>query len=318
MTKQFLLALCLVATSGFSQSGRIEQAQKLYESRKYPEVANMLSVVKEEDKDYAAAQYWLGRVAFDQKKFDDAQDYFEGAVDANAKVADYYNWLGNTYGTIAQNANVFKQGILAPKMKSAWEKAIALDSKNIDARISLIRYYTQAPGFMGGSYEKAKEVAAQIFKLNLAQGHRQLGNILTSEKKVAEAEKEYLEMVKADPAYSSVLANFYVVQKQYDKAFNLFEESVKKNPDDYVAIYQIGRTAAVTGQKLERGEECLKKYLVYSPKQNEPSHAGANMRLGQIYEKKGNKWEAKKLYETALSLDASLKEAKEGLERTSK
>ena len=125
-------------------------------------------------------------------------------------------------------------------------------------------------------------------------------------------------MVKADPAYSSVLANFYVVQKQYDKAFNLFEESVKKNPDDYVAIYQIGRTAAVTGQKLERGEECLKKYLVYSPKQNEPSHAGANMRLGQIYEKKGNKWEAKKLYETALSLDASLKEAKEGLERTSK
>jgi hypothetical protein len=48
------------------------------------------------------------------------------------------------------------------------------------------------------------------------------------------------------------------------------------------------------------------------------SHAGANMRLAQIMEKGGKKSEAKKLYETALKADATLKEAKEGLERVSK
>jgi Flp pilus assembly protein TadD len=62
----------------------------------------------------------------------------------------------------------------------------------------------------------------------------------------------------------------------------------------------------------------LRKYLKYTPKPNEPSHGGANMRLGQILEKKGNKAEAKKLYETALKMDSNLKEAKEGLERVSK
>ena len=42
------------------------------------------------------------------------------------------------------------------------------------------------------------------------------------------------------------------------------------------------------------------------------------MRLAQIKEKKGQKAEAKKLFETALKEDGTLKEAKEGLERLSK
>jgi hypothetical protein len=39
------------------------------------------------------------------------------------------------------------------------------------------------------------------------------------------------------------------------------------------------------------------------------------MRLGQIEEKKGNKAEAKKLYELALKTDPTLKDAQEGLQR---
>jgi tetratricopeptide (TPR) repeat protein len=209
--------------------------------------------------------------------------------------------------------------MLAPKMKSAWEKAIALDAKNLEARSSLIQYYLQAPGFMGGSVEKAKEVAGQMLKLKPAEGHRQLGNIYMNEKKITEAEKEFLLMVKADPTYVGGLANFYTGQKQYDKAFQLFEEAIQKNPADYLSIYQYGRTSAVSGLRLDKGEEYLKKYLTtYSPKPNEPSHAGANMRLGQIYEKRGNKKEAKRLYELAVKADSNLKDAKEGLERVSK
>lgn len=313
-----MILIYLTATQGFGQPARIDQAQKLFETRKYAEAIRLLEPVEDRDRDYAAARYWLGRVAFAQGELDDAQDYFEEAVEANDRVADYYNWLGNTYGTIAQDSNPFKQGFLAPKMKSAWEKAIALDPMNIDARISLVQYYTKAPGFMGGSMEKAKEVAAQISKLNSAQGHRQLGNILVTEKKLTEAEKEYLEMVKSDPAYTQVLANFYVNQKQYDKAFGLFDELLKRNADDFLAMYQFGRTAAVTGQQLDKGEDCLRKYLTYTPKSNEPSHAGANMRLAQIHEKRGNKVEAKRLYQAALAMDGNLKEAKEGLDRTSR
>jgi tetratricopeptide (TPR) repeat protein len=315
---RLIFPLLLLSCSLFAQSSKIDQGKNLFEAKKYEEASKIFSAVDDENKDYAAAQYYLGRIAFDKKEYDDAADYFEEAVEANDKVADYHDWLGNTYGTIAQDANMIKQGMLAPKMKSAWENAIALDPKNLSARKSLIQFYLQAPSIMGGSIDKAKEVAKQIVKLNPAEGHRSLGNIYLKEEKPAEAEKEYLEMVKADPTLINGLTNFYINQKQYDKAFGLFEEAIKKNPDDILVHYQLGRASAISGQKLDRGEECLKKYLNYTPKANEPSHGGANMRLAQIQEKRGNKTEAKRLYETALKLDSNLKEAKEGLQRISK
>ena len=169
----FLIAIVTVFNSGYSLAqSKVEQAHSLYEQRKYDQVKRLLLAIDNEEADFAAAQYYLGRVAFDEKKYDDASNYFEEAVEANNRVADYHNWLGNTYGTIAQEANVFKKGILAPKMKKAWENAIALDAKNLEARTSLIQYYLQAPGFMGGSIVKAKEVAHQIIKLKPAEGHQ--------------------------------------------------------------------------------------------------------------------------------------------------
>jgi tetratricopeptide (TPR) repeat protein len=318
MRTPFLLSLFFSFLVAHGQSPRIEEARKLYEIRRLPEASVILKKVGERDKDFASAQYWLGRIAFDEKRYEDAADLFEEAVDKDPTVADHYSWLGNAYGNIAQEANVIRQGMLAPKMKSAWEKAIALDAQNINARISLIQFYTQAPGFMGGSFEKAYQMADQIGKINSPQGHLQRGNILLIEKKPEEAEKEFLEMVKADSQYTGNLANFYIGQKKYDKAFALLDDLLKKNPDDYRLMYLIGRTCAVSGLQLDRGETLLKKYLAYTPKANEPSIAGANMRLGQIAEKKGNKTEAKKHFEMALALDATLKEAKEGLQRTAK
>ena len=301
------------------QAQRLDQAKTFYDQKKYGEVKKILEPIKKENADFAAARYYLGRVAFDEKKYDDAADYFKEATEANNKVAEYQVWLGDTYGTMAKDANVFKQGLLAPKMRNAWEAAITLDSKNIGARQSLVQFYLQAPGFMGGSIDKAKEVANQLLKIKPAEGHLQIGNILLHEKKNREAEKEFLEMVKTDPLYTPNLASYYTGQKQYEKAFGLFEEAIRKNPDDYPAIYQFGKTSAVSGQKLDQGEGYLKKYLAnYSPKQNEPSLAGAKMRLAQIKEKKGQKAEAKKLFEEALHEDGNLKGAKEGLERLSK
>jgi tetratricopeptide (TPR) repeat protein len=154
--KYFFSLLILISSSSVAQV-KIDQAKRLFEEKKYAEAEKLLLPIEDDDRDYAAAQYYLGRIAFSRREYDDAADFFEEATEANNKVADYFSWLGNTYGTIAGDANPIRQGLLAPKMKSAWEKAIALDSKNLDARTSLIQYYLQAPGIMGGSVEKAKE-----------------------------------------------------------------------------------------------------------------------------------------------------------------
>lgn len=308
----------LMMLPGVLFAQQLQKAKTLYDTGKPAEAAKLLEAINDEHKDYAEAQFYLGRIAFDKKEYDDAVDYFEEATEANTKNASYFEWLGNSYGLIARDANVVRQGFLAPKMRDAWEKAVALDPKNIGARQSLIEFYIQAPGFMGGSIDKAKATAREIIKLNAALGHRTLGNILVREKDVAGAEKEFLEMVKADATLTPVLSNFYVMHQQYDKAFAIFDEQLKKNPEDMSALYQVGKTSALSGKQLDRGEEALKKYLIYKPKENEPSHAGAYMRLAQIYEKRRNKAEAKRLFETALKLDKTLTEAQEGLVRVSK
>lgn len=315
---RFLSILLLVIPLVTKGQSALEKGKTLMQNKKYPEATKVFSAIEDDEKDYAAAQYYLGRIAFDQKEYDDAAEYFEEATEANKKNSEYFQWLGDTYGTIAQDANVVRQGFLAPKMKTAWETAIGLDPKNINARLSLIEYYTQAPSVMGGSFDKAKDVAKQIIKLNPAQGYRAQGNIYMREKNPVEAEKSYIEMVKADETFNPALGNFYLSQNLYDKAFKLFEDAVKKNPADMGSVYQLGKTSALSGKQLDRGEECLRQYLNYQPKPNEPSHAGAQMRLAQIMEKRGNKPEAKKLYESAFKKDNSLKEAKEGLDRVSK
>lgn len=313
-----LLLFCVAfAVSLPTTAQSVEEAKRLFEAGKLEESGKILKEVDDDHRDYAAAQFYLGRIAFQQKDYEAALEFFEAAADEKENVADYQEWLGNALGNVAKDANVLRQGMLAPKMKAAWERAIALDPKRTGPRFSLIEYYMQAPGFMGGSMENAEKTAKEIIALNPAEGHRALGNVYARQKKVKEAEKEYIEAAKLNPGYTNVLASFYVSQSMHEKAFAMFDDVLKKNPTDMLAAYQFGRTAAISGQRLNEGETYLQKYLTYQPKINEPSHAGAQMRLAQIQEKRGNKTEAKKLYQAALQKDATLKEAKEGLERVS-
>ncbi len=296
----------------------LDKGKVFYESKKYLEAEKIFKSVARKTSDYASAQHYLGRMAFDKKAYDNAVDYFKEATEANSGQAVYFHELGNAYAEVAKESNVFTQAMIAPKVKNAWEKAIELDSKNIDAHISLIGFFTQVPGVLGGSMSKAKAIATEISKLNVAEGHWQMGWILAEEKNYTEAEKEFYKMVIANPAYKKNLSDYYIDEKQYEKAFELLEEILKKTPDDYLSLYRFGKAAALTGSKLDRGEEYLKKYLDYTPNNNEPSIARANVRLGQIKEKEGKKVEAKKYFEIALRLDTNLKEAKEGLDRISK
>jgi tetratricopeptide (TPR) repeat protein len=315
--KALSVLLLLSSIVAYSQS-KIEQAKVLFEAKKYDESVKLLKSIDKADPGFADSQYYLGRIACDRHDYDAAEEYLETAIDINPNVADYHYWLGTVWGNIAQESNVLKQGMLAPQIKEQYEEAVELDPKNIDALWGLVTFYTEAPGFMGGDFDKAFEMAASLSKVDVVMGHRARAMIYTKQEKFAEAEKEHLAAYKLNSSLISSVVGFYISQKKYDQAFAVLEEGVKREPDNMLGVYQIGRTSAISGQNLARGEECLRRYLTYQPKENEPSHGGAHMRLGQIYEKKGNKPEAKRSYQAALKIDQSLKEAKEGLDRVSK
>lgn len=257
------LLICSLFISSLTQGqSNIQKGISLYQSKKWDEATQSFKMVEKTSSDYGTAQYYLGRIAYNKKEYDDAVDYFKAATEKTPTNGEYFNWLGDAYSGVGSEASFFTQMSVGPKALKAWEKAARLNPKIINARVSLVDSYIVAPEFMGGGESKAKAVAKEVLPL--------------------------------------------------------LEESIKTTPENFLHQYWYGKITALTGINMEQGEAFLLSYLKHTPTKEEPSHAGANMRLGQIKEKQGNKAEAKRYYEAALKLDSKLEGAQKGLDRVSK
>ena len=262
-----------------------------------------------------------GRAALARGDADAALALFEKAVAQTPNSAEAHYGLGGAYGIKAQRSGMFSAAKLAGKTKAEFEKAVSLNPNYLEARFGLVEFYAVAPGFMGGSFDKALDQAKEIKKRDALMGHRAYSLIYSQQKKPELAKKEYTDAVAAHP--NSARARTYLaqylanVEKNYKAAFEELETAIRLEPGYMSAWYALGRTAGVAGTNLARGEETLKKYLGYTPKENEPPHAGAHYWLGAIYEKQGRKADAKQSYQTALKLNPSLKQASEALKRVS-
>ncbi len=142
-----------------AQSPQLEQARRLVETERYAEAKQILKPLGSADHE---AAFLLGKIALLENDAPAAVDWLEKSVRINSRSSEYYDWLGKAYGTQAQTANKLRQATLAKKTKSAWEKAIALDPNNLEAKQDMVSYYLQAPGFLGGSKEKAKAMALEV------------------------------------------------------------------------------------------------------------------------------------------------------------
>ena len=265
--------------------------------------------------DEAQAEFLLGKKSLEQNDARKAIDYLEKAVSLNPRSSEYYDWLGKAYGTQAERASKFKQPFLAKKTKSAWEKAIALDPDNIGAREDIIQYYLVAPGFLGGSKEKARQQSIEIKRRNAYRGTLVAAQVCAAVKDERCVESELKWVISTYPdstlGYTSLTA-YYASEKRFEQAFAVIDSRLKVKPSDPVALYSFGRTASMSGQNLERGEEALREYIA-APPANGPSVANAHYRLGLIAEMRGAKDVARREYETALQLNPYYKEAKKAL-----
>ena len=132
----------------------------------------------------------------------------------------------------------------------------------------------------------------------------------------AVVERELRGMVADYPDSSAVyalLAAFYANQKAFDKAFAVLEQRLSAKPNELTTLYQVGRTASLSGQNLDRGEQALKTYLANPTPERGPAPAHVHYRLGTIYEKKGVKDMAREEYRSALQLNPKHQEAQKAL-----
>ena len=314
-------AACVLAGAPLSATGsKSDEGVRLFESGKLAEARSALEEAVREDGGDARAASYLGRVLLADSEIDRAALWMERSVALEEGNAEYHLWLGRAYGSQAVRAAVLKQPALARKVKREFERASRLDPDNLEARFALIEYYLRAPGLLGGSAKKADEQAREIRKRDALQGYRAFGRLAELRKDFDQALREYARAAaefpeKSEPSYW--MAALHTGNREYAKAFAVYEALLEKDPGQVAACYQIGQLAVLSGQRFERGEECLKRYLRHDPKPDEPSLASAHYRLGLLYQKHGSRDLARREYSAALELEPSYPEARDALKNLS-
>lgn len=302
-----------------AQTDDLAAGVRLFEARDFEPAATFFAPLAKQGN--VGATYWLGRIAMAHEHFDQAAKYFEQATAAADTSSEMHLWLGRAYGEKAQHASFIKQPGLAKKTKAEWERAIALDPNNLEARSDMVSFYLTAPGVMGGSHDKAKAEIEAIRAISPYRAGFELAGLAMHDKNPAAAEAALRALVVSDPDSISPLiqlATLLQQQKKWDDAVTLLHDALVKRPDEAGALYQLGKTAALSGQNPDEGELALRKYLTLPPKPRQPPYAGAHLRLGMIAEHKADPVAAKMEYTQALALDPKLEEAKKALAKLGK
>jgi tetratricopeptide (TPR) repeat protein len=208
---------------------------------------------------------------------------------------------------------------LARRLKASFERAVELDPNHIDGREGLVQFYLQAPGIAGGSVAKAREQAAEIRRISPHRGHLADATIANDQKDLAGAERAYRAAASALPDSVSGVApllSFLSNNGRAAEAFPVIDGFLARHPDNRAMQYWLGRTAAVSGQQLDRGEAALRQLLT-TPSDNAPRILPENVhyRLGDIAAKRGDLTGARAEYGKALALNPDHQNAKDALRR---
>ena len=300
------LLLCLLLfTAVPAHAATLAQAEawlKARDARAAPAVAALLKANPRS----AEAHILHARLLLQQGKGDDAADAAGEAVDLAPANAQAHYWLGNAYGYRITRVGTLSQGFMAPKLRDAFERALALDPNLHDARSNLMEFYLQAPAIVGGSVDKARAQAAELARRDPPRGHYARGRLAMHDKQPAEAAKAYVAAWEASPAnttYRRAAGQALQETGQWDRAFELYLAWTAEDAKAGGAWYQLGRAAALSGQRQDLGMAALKTYLALPLAPAEPPKHHAWFRLGQLQAKSGDKVAARASFVSALKGD---------------
>ncbi len=296
----------LAAGIRYFENGALDSATTFFENR--------LRLQPED----AQAHYFLGRISFAKNELDAAEKHLLHAIRLEPGDSRFHTWLGTVYGNKINSAGFFSKYGIAKKIKFHFSRAVELDADNLEAREGLILFLMRAPAIVGGSIDKAKEHARVLKSIDLLRGSLSMARIYEKEKKWPQAEAEYAAAVKELPHDDKArlqLGYFYQRQKKYAQAFAIFEDMLADSLNSRAALYQIGKTGALSGQNLDRAIACFQQYLQLKPGEDDPSWADAHWRMGMIYEHRQQYNKARQHYRSALALEPDHRQARAAIKK---
>lgn len=257
----------------------------------------------------AEAHNLLCRVYYQEQRWEDAIHECETAVRLAPTESDYHLWLGRAYGEKADSIHSIKAYGLAKKVKSEFERAVQLDSSNVDALSDLGDFYSAAPGIVGGGKKKAQDVAQALQQHQPAQADQLMGHLAEKDKNDSLAETQFKAAVQVSGQSADAwmtLASFYARHRQWDQMLAALHAGIDA---DTTAARPHGPALVDAASILSRNNrepqlaiQLLKRYLA-SPNQSADSPAfQVHAQLGRLLEEQGDHAGAQEQLEAAAAL----------------
>lgn len=260
----------------------LDRAHKLYNLTEFQQSLEVLQAVPNKD---AAVYELMGRNYYGQGEFKKATEVLEKAVALAPGNSGVYLWLGRSYGRRAETSSLITAPGLANKARQFFEKAAQLNPANLEAQSDLFEYYLEAPGFLGGGFEKASATAAQIARISPAEGYWAQAKLAEKRKEFSRAEAQLRRAVELAPQQIGRLidlARLFTKQGRYQEADLSLAKAEQIAPNSPKLMFAKADLYIKGKRNLNVARELLKRYLSSSLTPEDPPRAVAEKLLKQV------------------------------------
>jgi tetratricopeptide (TPR) repeat protein len=259
-----------------------ERARAQYERTEY---AAALATLRGSGEEQSAGGLELsGKAHYQLGDFRKAIERFEKAEAAAPRSARIKNWLGRSWGRVAEAANPLMAPGHAVKARKYFEAAVELDPRDREAVSDLLSYYLEAPGFLGGGLDKAAQLAERIRTSDPEEHHAVLGQIAERRKEYERAEGELRKAISLamKPAGRIVeLAKFLARRGRLSEAEQQFQRAAKEDPGYRPLLYERARVYIENKRELDKARKLLEEYMKGPLTPDDPSREEARRLLAR-------------------------------------
>jgi tetratricopeptide (TPR) repeat protein len=275
-----LTAILLIAAAA-AWAGELKPAEELYQRTDYQGSLRFALNVRPPTAD---SYNLIGRDYFMMGEFKKAAEAFEHAVTLEPRNSSHVHWLGRTYGRRAETASPLLAPSNASKARQCFERAVELDPGNREALNDLFDYYLQAPGFLGGGFEKAAAIAQRIGDLDPAEYHFAQAQLADKRKQFDTAEQQLRRAMALAPRQVGRvldLAKYLAKEGRYQESDATFQQAEKLAPNSPKVMFAKARTYVQEKRNLDQAKTLLKRYLESTLTPEDPPREEAEKLLRQ-------------------------------------
>lgn len=249
------------AASPKADDSLLSKAEELYSRTDY---RASLDLLLESGLASGKAHYLMGKDQFMLGDYKKAAEALERAFSMEPANSEYALWLGRSFGRRAETSSPLFAPMYATKARANFEKAVALNPKNEEALNDLFDYYLEAPGFLGGGYEKAEAIAQKIAAGNPAEGHFAQAQLADKRKQFDTAEEQLRRAVELSPRQVGRLldlARYLARHGRISESEAAFDQAEQLAPNAPKVYFARARTYVEQKRNLGQAKALLNRYL---------------------------------------------------------